>query len=1483
MLHYSKLLQILPAINFKSLITKYKAFPILLFGFLFFNLYHLMAQDVPRLEWVSQMGGTGFNTGEDIFVDGSGNVYTTGLFWGTVDFDPGPGTFNLTSAGTSDIFITKQDPSGTLIWAVRMGGTGNDDGFSITVDLSGNVLTTGHFRNTVDFDPGPGVFNLSAGFYDSFISKLDASGNFVWAVKFGEGSNDQNGYSIGVDAAGNVYTTGSYINTVDFDPGAGVFNLSSSCNDGYVSKLSPNGDFIWAKRLGGTGCNEEGNSIVVDATGNVFIAGQFNGTSDFDPNAGTFNLTSAGSNDIFICMLDATGSFVWAKQLGGTLNDQVGSMVMDDLGNLLITGNFTGTADFDPGAGVFSLTSSGGQDVFVCKLNNLGDFIWAKNMGGTLDDFGHDIMVDPLGNAYTTGEFRDNADFDPGSGTFILNGGTVDGFVSKLDASGNFAWAIEIGGSGFDYGYGITVDALENVYTTGAFYSSNTDFDPTPCPVLLATLGSGDIFVQKLNKAIPLPPAHSITSFTPASGPVGTTVTLTGTNFSSTAANNLVTFFNNRTATVTASTPTSITTTVPASSANGQISVTVNCITVQSATNFTVTASPTQDFITQWNLATTGSGATQLSFGTATSGTVNYTWQQLPTGASGSGSWSGSTLTITGLPASAIIRLQIAPTNFQRINVSSGLDEDRLTLVEQWGTTAWTSMQDAFRGCTNLQITATDVPNLSGVTDMSSMFESCRNLNSPSNMGTWNTSTVTNMTFMFYDATVFNQDIGAWNTSAVTNMNTMFSEALAFNQDIGSWNTASVTDMSDMFGYTTAFNQDISGWNTGAVTDMSFMFRGAGAFNQDISSWNTAAVTNMRSMFRLAIAFNQNLGAWTLNSVVDVRNLFDDSGMNCSNYSATLMGWSANPSTPNGRTLGAAGRQYGTNAVSARTNLDVTKGWTITGDTPSGVSCSVATTPTITSFTPTSGPISTTVIITGTNFSTTPSNNTVMFNGTTAVVTASSATSITCTVPSGATTGKISVTVSGNTATSASDFTVTAGSTINITTQPSFTYACENTTATFSVDASGTTNITYRWQKYDGSTFTDLTDGAGYAGTATKTLSINTSITGFGGNGEYQCRINGDLAPEVFSNSAQLTINGLPSPPDVVGATGCSSPTAVSLTASGGSDGDYSWYDSATGGVVLGTNGSFTTPPLATTTTYYVSLKDTFCESVRVPVVASINILSQPIITANQPVVNGSVTTCSTTNLTLNAPAGFSSYNWSNGATTQQIIVTASGSYSVTITDTGGCVSPVSNIIVVTIIPAPCSNQPPVISATPLTTIIGSSLTINLLDLISDADNNLVSVSIVQQPTSAATTSITNNVLEINYTGLGFTGIDQLTIQACDLFNECVQQQLSITVVGEIEIFNAISPNNDGFNDSFTIQYIDLIPETQNNTVTIYNRWGSKVFEVSNYNNTDRVFKGLNDNGNELPSGTYFYRIVFTRTNLSNSEKEKTGYLILKR
>jgi hypothetical protein len=263
------------------------------------------------------------------------------------------------------------------------------------------------------------------------------------------------------------------------------------------------------------------------------------------------------------------------------------------------------------------------------------------------------------------------------------------------------------------------------------------------------------------------------------------------------------------------------------------------------------------------------------------------------------------------------------------------------------------------------------------------------------------------------------------------------------------------------------------------------------------------------------------------------------------------------------------------------------------------------------------------------------------------------------------------------------------GPTITVSTQPAFTYACEGTTATFNVEASGTTNIIYRWQKFDGAVFVDMNDGSGYSGTTTKTLSINTATTGSSGNGQYRCRINGDLAPEVFSNAATLTINNLPFPPGVAGDTECVSPSTVTLTATGTSNGNYNWYDVATGGSVLGSNGSFTTPSITTTKTFYVSIEDTFCESERVAVDAIISLLSKPTLGSSEPIVGGGVNICDGEDCTLTAPIDFTTYTWSNGATGPSITVNQSGSFTVTVTDANGCVSPASDPIVVTEHPFP--------------------------------------------------------------------------------------------------------------------------------------------------------------------------------------------------
>ena len=454
-----------------------------------------------NLVWAKSFGGSSSDEGKSIAVDSSGNVYTTGSFNGTVDFDPGAGSTNLASAGSTDVFVSKLDSAGDLVWAKSFGGSSEDYGRSIAVDSSGNVYTTGSYNDTADFDPGAGTSNLNGNNMDDvFVSKLNSVGNFVWAKRFAGISSDV-GYSIAVDSSGNVYTTGNFFFTVDFDPGAGSTELTSAGNsDVFVSKLDSSGNFIWAKSFGGSS-SHVGFSIAVDGSGNVYTTGFFVSTADFDPGAGTTNLTSIGNADVFVSKLDSAGNLVWAKSFGGTSADIGRSIKVDSSGNVYTTGSFNGTVDFDPGAGSTNLASAGSTDVFVSKLDSAGDLVWAKSFGGSSEDYGRSIAVDSSGNVYTTGSYNDTADFDPGAGTSNLNGNNMDDvFVSKLNSVGNFVWAKRFAGISSDVGYSIAVDSSGNVYTTGNFFFT-VDFDPGAGSTELTSAGNSDVFVSKLDSS----------------------------------------------------------------------------------------------------------------------------------------------------------------------------------------------------------------------------------------------------------------------------------------------------------------------------------------------------------------------------------------------------------------------------------------------------------------------------------------------------------------------------------------------------------------------------------------------------------------------------------------------------------------------------------------------------------------------------------------------------------------------------------------------------------------------------------------------------------------------------------------------------------------------------------------------------------------------------------------------------------------------
>ncbi|MFZ4797077.1 MAG: T9SS type A sorting domain-containing protein [Bacteroidia bacterium] len=459
----------------KNINSKFK---VLLF-FISFQIvsFSMVAQ---QLLWAKQFShnvgdSLKYSVGQSIDVDKTGNIYTVGSFSGTVDFDPGVGTFNLNSSGDFDIYISKLSPSGSFIWAKKIGGSGRDGGSAIKVDSIGSIFITGDFENTVDFDPGIGVSNLTSP-YKTYICKLDSNGNFIFAKATGGTISN----TIGIDRLGNIYTSGEVYSSGDFDPGAGLFYIN---NGGiFISKLNPLGIFVWAKGVSGS---IDCNSLDLDNNGNVFITGTFGNTVDFNPGTSTNNLTANGINESFLLKLSSAGNFVWAKNFGGL---SIGyKITLDVNGGVYSTGSFAGTRDFDPGAGTFNLSSGAdnNEDAYISKLDSAGNFIWAKRIGGPGPEISYFVKLDSLGNVYTTGTYwSDDTDFDPGVDVYKIKSKNkyYGVFMCKLNNSGNFIWAkklIDVGQNNGNQNKCNSICFGKNyqIYSTGTF-GGTADFDP---------------------------------------------------------------------------------------------------------------------------------------------------------------------------------------------------------------------------------------------------------------------------------------------------------------------------------------------------------------------------------------------------------------------------------------------------------------------------------------------------------------------------------------------------------------------------------------------------------------------------------------------------------------------------------------------------------------------------------------------------------------------------------------------------------------------------------------------------------------------------------------------------------------------------------------------------------------------------------------------------------------------------------------------
>jgi len=340
---------------------------------------------VGDLAWVRTFGGSSNETCDAIELDDFSNVYVTGSFSSTVDFDLGSGINNITCAGARDAYIVKFDKDGNWKWSNTFGAGNLDSGLAIDVDVDHNIYVTGTFGETVDFEEGPSVSSLTSfSNLDAFVLKIDTLGQHLWSKSF-ECSSDVYSYGIATDQNSNCYVTGTYHETMDANPSASSALLTSNGDwDIFVIALDSIGEYLWANSFGGDDGWDKSNGICTNSNNDVYVTGYISPMVDFDPGVGTNYLNNTGDDACFVLKLDQFGVYQWAEIVGSELGKGSGmGITTDNLENIYICGSFGGSLEINIGPTSTQLDCIGAQDAFTFKLGNLTS-ISDKNLSLTL-------------------------------------------------------------------------------------------------------------------------------------------------------------------------------------------------------------------------------------------------------------------------------------------------------------------------------------------------------------------------------------------------------------------------------------------------------------------------------------------------------------------------------------------------------------------------------------------------------------------------------------------------------------------------------------------------------------------------------------------------------------------------------------------------------------------------------------------------------------------------------------------------------------------------------------------------------------------------------------------------------------------------------------------------------------------------------------------------------------------------------------------
>jgi len=442
-------------------------------------------------KWAKSGVSQGYDYGNAITSDDSGNVYVTGQLEFRCDFGGGVA---YTTAGKHDILLGKYATDGTLKWVKRAGGVGGDVGWGIGVDRVGNIYSTGEFEGTAGWGPGDSM--TVWGSNDIYLTKHSNSGQLIWAKKFGYTSDDK-ARALVVDRDGNIYLTGYFSGTARF----GSINVTSSGNnDVFIAKIDSAGDPQWVRKGGGSR-EDRGRGVALDRQGNVFITGTFTQSANF---SGT-TLNSLGKNSLFVTKYDNNGNFQWAKGAGTCCDTTRGNAISVDLnGDAYIAGYFKDNTTI----GSNSFTAFGSSDIFVAKYNGSnGNVIWSKQAGGPYEDLAFACAFDTVKNQlYVTGQVDDHGNF---GSIYVGSAGNRDVVIAAYDANGTELWARPGGGNQRDAGQAITYDTLGNIYTTG-FFNDTASFGTT----VLQGYPLADFFVAKMAPPLSSQPTTNASAVT---------------------------------------------------------------------------------------------------------------------------------------------------------------------------------------------------------------------------------------------------------------------------------------------------------------------------------------------------------------------------------------------------------------------------------------------------------------------------------------------------------------------------------------------------------------------------------------------------------------------------------------------------------------------------------------------------------------------------------------------------------------------------------------------------------------------------------------------------------------------------------------------------------------------------------------------------------------------------------------------------------